>query len=361
MRCRLALVSAVVALLLQANGTQAQNLLTNGGLELTPPDPGGRFSVAPGWVTDDSPKVPWLGSTPTPGDYNNAGVPEIPCPGLGCNAVDAADWVVFRKFLGTNFQLANEIITPGMVTPADGVHWQIHYGEPPVVSFSQPSDFTHILETFSPNPPAPDSDGTWQHWFEPYNGTESGQEDNFAHLYQDVPGTPGLQYTMTGWAMGEQVFPGGVNNLNAEGTGAPFNDGPASPTNVYFALEFLDNGGAVLPGSLEKELKDDLGFVNSGDPDVAGYLWQQFTLAAVAPAGTVSVRVRASMTDGVFNPIPEGSPELFRMSFFVDEFSLTAASPGSGSGAVPEPGIWLMVAITVGVWSATRRDFLSRR
>jgi hypothetical protein len=324
---RLALVSAIIAFLLQANGSQAQNLLTNGGLELTPPDDGGRFSVAPGWLTVEGPKVPWLGTTATPGDYNNAGVPVIPCPGLGCGAVDAADWVVYRKFLGTGYDLPNEFtgISPGSVSTADGTHRQIHYGEPPVVSLSEPSNFTHLL-----------FEGDWQHWFQPYNGTESGYEDNFAHLTQTVPGTSGTQYTMSGWALFENYFAGGVTNLNAESggipTGAPFNDGALSPTDTFFGLDFLDANGNVLTGSVEVELKAN------GQP--SNTMWHQHTLVGTAPAGTTQVRVRVTMLDGVYNPLP--SPEVFQQSFLVDDFSLTAA-PGAGSGStVPEPGTCLI-------------------
>jgi hypothetical protein len=286
--------------------------------------------VAPFWNFDEGPLAPSI--LDQQGDYNDDGF------------VNAADYVLWRKRNNTTFQLANEHpnASPGMVDTFDYTVFQAFFGLPSPMDLGQPSDFTHILDAYPPNPPAPNQDGRWQHWFEPFAGTNSEQEDNFAHLYQDVPGTPGLQYTMTGWAMGEQVFAGGVTNLNAEGTGAPFNDGPLSPTNVYFALEFLDATGVVLAGSVEKELKDDLGFVNSGDPDLEGYLWQQFTLTGVAPAGTETVRVRASMIDGVANPTPE--PQSFRMSFFVDAFSLTATSPGSGGG-VPEPSAWLIAAI----------------
>jgi hypothetical protein len=110
----------------------------------------------------------------------------------------------------------------------------------------------------------------------------------------------------------------------------------------------------VLAGSVEKELKDDLGFVNSGDPDLEGYKWQQFMVTGVAPAGTETVRVRASVIDGVANPTP--SPQSFRMSFFVDAFSLTASSPGSGGG-VPEPATGLTLAIGFAMAGLSGRQF----
>ena len=53
-----------------------------------------------------------------PGDYNNNGV------------VDAADYVIWRKHLGTNTQLANEVsgVTPGSVTQDDYNEWRARFG-----------------------------------------------------------------------------------------------------------------------------------------------------------------------------------------------------------------------------------------
>jgi hypothetical protein len=54
-----------------------------------------------------------------PGDYNDDGI------------VDAADYVIWRKNLGTSFQLSNEdpAVTPGMVTSEDFDVWQAHFGD----------------------------------------------------------------------------------------------------------------------------------------------------------------------------------------------------------------------------------------
>ncbi|HEY3394790.1 MAG TPA: PEP-CTERM sorting domain-containing protein, partial [Lacipirellulaceae bacterium] len=52
------------------------------------------------------------------GDYNNNGL------------VDAADYVIWRKLLGTNTQLQNEGdgVTPGMVTDEDYATWRMNFG-----------------------------------------------------------------------------------------------------------------------------------------------------------------------------------------------------------------------------------------
>lgn len=52
-----------------------------------------------------------------PGDYNDD------------NIVDAADYVVWRKFLGTMFQLPNEAASPGVVDQDDYPVWRENFGE----------------------------------------------------------------------------------------------------------------------------------------------------------------------------------------------------------------------------------------
>jgi hypothetical protein len=325
MTLRLTLVCVLATVLMAP--ARAQNLLTNGGLELIPPDDGGSHNTAPGWTTDEGPAAPGVPG-PYLGDYSNGGVTDPTCPqSPGCGAVDAADWVVYRKFNGTNFNMPNDGITPGLVNAGDRNFWRRHFNEPWTMSLSEPSNFGHLI-----------FEGDWQHWFQPYNGTEAGQEDNFAHLTQTVPGTPGVQYTMKGWALFEDFFPGGVTNLNAENagvpTGAPFDDGPLSPTDTFFGLDFLDSNGEVLAGSVQVELKAN------GQP--SNTTWHQHTLVGTAPAGTTHVRVRATMLDGVYNPLP--APQVFQMSFFVDAFELTAAPGAGGGGTVPEPAAGLLAA-----------------
>jgi hypothetical protein len=55
---------------------------------------------------------------PVPGDYNSDGV------------VNAADYALWRKTLGTSFQLPNEVTgtTPGQVTPEDYTAWRARFG-----------------------------------------------------------------------------------------------------------------------------------------------------------------------------------------------------------------------------------------
>jgi hypothetical protein len=155
-------------------------------------------------------------------------------------------------------------------------------------------------------------------------------------IAQSVPGTAGMEYRFSGWAHFQGGYAGGVafldllspnqrnQNAQAVNPGVPV----AALTDTFFALEFLDGGGNVLPGSIFYELHDDGGQQNDNEQD--GLTWVQHVLRAVAPLGTVNVQVRAGMIDGEFNI------DAPRQSVYFDDFSLTA---------VPEPGSLLMLVV----------------
>jgi len=118
-----------------------------------------------------------------------------------------------------------------------------------------------------------------------------------AHLYQDVPAVVGLRYILTGWA-------GGEANLSVGG--------------AEIALEFLDVGGSVIGGDVI-DLLPTLLVVNG-----ESFNYKEYTASAVAPAGTTHARARASMIDGVPNPLGGGQ------AFVVDDFRLIAVPEPSG-------------------------------
>ena len=165
-------------------------------------------------------------------------------------------------------------------------------------------------------------------WYRAFLGTIADPAQ--AHLSQIVPAIPGQPYRFAGWAHFESYYPAGLDNLNS-GTGPPdpTNDGPASPTDNVFALEFLDAANNVLAGSVQIELRAN---GQTNDSDTAMRDWMEHTLTGTAPAGTVNVRVRASMVNGVLNP--GVNPQ----SAFVDDFSLTV---------IPEPSSVILGLISI--------------
>jgi len=127
-------------------------------------------------------------------------------------------------------------------------------------------------------------------FFKPFTGTLANGPAT-GHLYQDVAGTPGLTYTMKGWAGAE------ANYLALQS---------------LFALDFLNVANSVISTATLDLVAGGL-FVNNGQP----FNYKQYTLAAVAPAGTTKVRARISMIGATPNPVGGGQ------AFVVDDFELT--------------------------------------
>jgi hypothetical protein len=158
------------------------------------------------------------------------------------------------------------------------------------------------------NPPFPEGcgntavDGDCGVFFKAFTG---GTADGPAtvHLHQDNPATAGLKYGLSGWA-------GAEANFLAAG--------------AEIALEFLDGGGGVIGGSTINLLPTL--FVDNG----LSFDYKLYSTMAVAPAGTTTVRARASMIGGMPNPLGGGQ------AFVVDDFTL---------GIVPEPATVGLVLI----------------
>lgn len=164
----------------------------------------------------------------------------------------------------------------------------------------------------TPNPAAPDPDPDPSRvgvWYKNFTGTPSDLAT--ADLYQDVAGTPGLTYTLSGWARFESFYAGGFEMVpSIDPVTGEFVLSP-SPTDTFFALDFLGAGKSLI-STASIELRAD-GQRNNGQ-------WMQHTLSAVAPAGTVEVRARASAVNMIAT--------FGGQSAFADDFVLTA---------VPEP------------------------
>ncbi len=223
---------------------------------------------------------------------------------------------------------ANLLLNPSFGDPAVG-------GNPaaPWVTVEGPLPSTNTLSqnSFGVNSNHDGTSGIFLQSFRGGSPTNAALVD--ADLMQTVPHVPmpGMnKYVMTGWARFEVNYPGGADFLDADGMHGGDNlsdmDGAASPTDTFFALEFLDAGNNVLPGSVVTELRAN-GQPNDNfgtNTTLADATWHQHMLMAFAPPGTVNVRVRASMVDGLFNTDPS-------QSAFVDDFSLTKTVPEPAS------------------------------
>ena len=164
------------------------------------------------------------------------------------------------------------------------------------------------------NPPFPDGFGGPDGgvFFKAFSGGGANGPAT-GHLYQDVAATPGLTYTLSGWAGAEANYLAGSS---------------------VFAIDFLNGANAVIGGSALDLVAAGL-FVPNGQP----FNYKQYSLSATAPAGTVSVRARVSMIDGINNPLGGGQ------AFVIDDFVL----------AVPEPSVISLAVLGIGALVFRRR------
>ena len=156
--------------------------------------------------------------------------------------------------------------------------------------------------------------------------------DVFATLSQVVPGTAGATYDFSAWSAWEAGYCGGLFNTE---------------TVTFLKVEFLNGtnviGTQMLDLKTAGQINDDAGNLEPDD-------WRQFTLNALAPAGTTNVRVSAGAT-GMYNS------GLGAQSAFFDEFSLIETLPGAGGlAAVPEPATIVLVGIVLCFFGRGRRS-----
>jgi len=150
--------------------------------------------------------------------------------------------------------------------------------------------------------------GTRGLWFKSFEGgiNDDAPDTVNAILYQDVPATPGTDYTLSAWFKYETGY-NGQNNL---------------------FIEFLDAAdGVITLANLEVDA------LQTNDNT-----WRQFMINAVAPAGTVTARVGANMLDGM-------NSQMNPQSAFVDDFIL-----------IPAPGAAAMLLGMGGIVSQRKRS-----
>ena len=149
-------------------------------------------------------------------------------------------------------------------------------------------------------------------FFKPFQGVATNKLT--VDLYQNNPGTPGVNYTLTGWAGAEANY-----------------IGLSDPTvKSYFHLTFLGASSNILSNVTLDLVAAGLG-LGSPTPPASGFNYHPFSLSAIAPAGTVTVQAGAEMINAYGNPLGGGQ------AFVVDVFSL-----------VPEPSAITLLALGIG-------------
>lgn len=159
-------------------------------------------------------------------------------------------------------------------------------------------------ETFADFPAA----GGFGVFLKPFQGSTTDRIT--AGIYQDNPATPGLTYTLTGYAGAEANYIG----LTDPTVGSEFH------------LQFLNSANAVIGDTTLNLVVNGQHVLGSANGNPFGYF--DYTLSATAPAGTVSVRALAEMVNAYANPLGGGQ------AFVVDTFALTVPEPSSISLAV---------------------------
>jgi hypothetical protein len=154
-------------------------------------------------------------------------------------------------------------------------------------------------------------DGEFGLWFKPWGAGNTSTDKVNAVLSQTVPGVAGESYTFSGWSNWQTNYSGGVDLLSFLSPLDPDDTGTVpSPTETWMELAFLDASNVVIGSPASLDLRTQQSNIND---------WLEHQLTGVAPAGTASVRVTTSMTDGVFNQDPS-------QSAYMDDFALKAAS-----------------------------------
>jgi hypothetical protein len=229
-----------------------------------------------------------------------------------------ATLLLLTSFLASAAILANAALSNGNLdniavgpqTLATPVGWGINSFEPtgPFSDGASSETFANVLDP-----------GGYGLFFKPFQGATTNKIT--VDLYQNNPGSAGVNYTLTGWA----------------GAGANYIGLTDSTVGSLFYISFLGSSSNVLGGATLNLMTSGLG---SGAPTspATGFGYHPFSLSAVAPAGTVTVQVGAEMINAYNNPL--GGDQ----AFVVDAFTL-----------VPEPSVLALGALGLGMVIRRRR------
>jgi hypothetical protein len=145
-------------------------------------------------------------------------------------------------------------------------------------------------------------------FFKAFQGTATNPVS--VNLYQNVPGTAGVDYTLTGWA----------------GAGAGYSGlMPGSGTQSTLSLLFFGSSSNIL-GSVSLDLQaNGLGQGAPTSP-ATGFGYHPFTVSGISPAGTVTIEASLAIVNAYPNPAG-GDP-----AFVGDYFTLVPEPSAIGLG-----------------------------
>jgi len=189
-----------------------------------------------------------------------------------------------------NAQLSNgnlDNIAIGPQTLATPVGWNVVVSGGANISDSASSEtFANVFDT-----------GGYGLFFKAFQGTSNNPVS--VNLYQNVPGSAGVSYSLTGWA----------------GCGAGYSGlTPGSGTQTLLSLLFFDSSSNIL-SSVSLDLQaNGLGQGTPTSP-ATGFGYHPFTVSALSPAGTVTVEASLAMINAY--PGPQGGDPAFVGDAFV--------------------------------------------
>jgi hypothetical protein len=207
-----------------------------------------------------------------------------------------------------------QLQNPNLNTPGPPANWTIQKTPEDNLQFS-------TNPTFCCNTPNNPSSVVGM-WLRAFSGGD-------AKILQTVSGAAGTNYTFSGWSKWEANYSGAD---------------PATSTQTFLTLEFLDSSSNLIGSALTADLKGGLDhdiFTPDAGQQQPDETWRQFSIAGTSPAGTAFVRVSAGATGMVFDgPGP-------KQSALFDDFALVVPGSGTGNllkgGSVPEPSAFCLV------------------
>jgi MYXO-CTERM domain-containing protein len=246
------------------------------------------------------------------GDYNNSG------------AVDAGDYILARKLLGTTTQLSHEVpgTTPGMVTQDDLTAWRARFGDDAVNAPDSEIDSDH------PNLVWSSRQWTIDHGLDGDN-VATGVQDVFRNMGGETTLTPDGKYLV----IHRLLQDGGTNTVMGLGGGA---SGAVIlvPLDANGVPVLTVSGGQITNvASITTDVNNGSGSRRGIAMDAAGNIYTTF--GSTSTSATVNAEEMQVFSPGG-NWIATTSSN--------GTFSLLAGS-GVGSASVPEPASFALALV----------------